>query len=76
MSRLMHWASQLALVEKNLPANVGDIRNTSSILESGRSPEIGHGNPRQCSCLENPMDTGPNGLQSIGHKEFYMSETT
>ena len=25
---------------------------------SGRSPEGGHGNPLQCSCLENPMDRG------------------
>ena len=24
----------------------------------GRSPEEGHGNPCQYSCLENPMDTG------------------
>ena len=24
----------------------------------GRSPGGGHGNPLQCSCLENPMDTG------------------
>ena len=25
-------------------------------------PEEGHGNPFQCSCLENPMDRGPCGL--------------
>ena len=24
----------------------------------GRSPEEWHGNPLQCSCLENPMDKG------------------
>ena len=24
----------------------------------GRSPGGGHGNPLQCSCLENPMDRG------------------
>ena len=24
----------------------------------GRSPGGGHGNPLQCSCLENPMDKG------------------
>ena len=29
------WASQVALVVKNLPANVGDIRNTSLIPGSG-----------------------------------------
>ena len=27
-----------------------------SILGSGRSPEVGNGNPLQNSCLENPMD--------------------
>ena len=40
---------------KNLAANAGD---TGSISESGRSPGGGHGNPLQCSCLENPMDRG------------------
>ena len=29
-----------------------------SIPGSGRSPGEGHGNPLQCSCLENPMDGG------------------
>ena len=29
-----------------------------SIPGSGRSPGEGHGNPHQCSCLENPMDRG------------------
>jgi len=36
-------ASQVALVVKNLPANAGDLRDTGSILGSGRSP--GKGNP-------------------------------
>ena len=40
---------------KNLAANAGD---TGSVSESGRSPGGGHGNPLQCSCLENPMDRG------------------
>ena len=43
---------------KNLPANAGDIRDTGLIPESGRSPGVGHGNPLQYSCLENPMDRG------------------
>ena len=38
-------ASQVALVVKNLPANTGDIRETGSIPESGRSPGGGCGNP-------------------------------
>ena len=50
-------ASQVALV-KNPPANTGDIKDESLIPGSGRSPGGGHGNPLQCSCLENPMDRG------------------
>ena len=41
---------------KNLPANAGDIRDTSSIPGSGRSCGGGHDNPLQNSCLENPRD--------------------
>ena len=48
----------MALVVKNLPANEGDMRDRSSIPESGRSSGGGHGNPLQYSCLENPMDRG------------------
>ena len=43
---------------KNLPASVGDLRDTGSIPRSERSPGGGHGNPPQYSCLENPMDRG------------------
>ena len=46
------------LVVKNLPADAGDIRDTGSIPGLGRSPGEGNGNPRQYSCLENPMDRG------------------
>ena len=41
---------------KESDLNVGGAGDTSSILGSGRSPGGGHGNPLQCSCLENPMD--------------------
>ena len=43
---------------KNHPASAGDIRDVGLILESGRSPGGGHGNPLQHSLLENPMDRG------------------
>ena len=43
---------------ENPAANVGDIRDTGLIPGSGRSPGGGHGNPLQCSSLENPMDRG------------------
>ena len=46
----------MALVVKNLPASVGDIKDVGSIPGSERSPGGGHGNPFQYSCLENPMD--------------------
>ena len=52
------WASQVALVAKNPPASAGDTRDVGSIPVLGRSPGGGHGNPLQCSCLENPMDRG------------------
>ena len=35
------WASQVALKVKTLPANAGNIRDTVSIPESGRSPGEG-----------------------------------
>ena len=35
--------------------NAGDL---GLIPGSGRSPQGGHGNPLQYSCLENPMDRG------------------
>ena len=40
---------------RDLPASAED---TGSILGKGRCPGGGHGNPLQCSCLENPMDRG------------------
>ena len=52
------WASQVALVIKNPPANAGDIRGKGLIPGLGRSPGGGHGNPLQYSCLENSMDRG------------------
>ena len=54
----MHGASQVVLVVKNPPANVGDIRDAGSIPGLGRSPGEGNGNPLQYSCLENLMDLG------------------
>ena len=42
-------------VMMNPPTSAGD---TSSILESGKSPGGGNGNPLQYSSLENPMDRG------------------
>ena len=40
---------------KESTSNAGDL---GSVPGLGRSPERGHGNPLQFSCLENPMDRG------------------
>ena len=45
-------------MEKNPPANAGDIRDVGSIPESGRSPGGGNDYPLQYSCLENPIGRG------------------
>ena len=52
------FASQVALVVKNPPANEGDIRDMGSTPELGRYPGEGHGNSLQYSCLENPISKG------------------
>ena len=43
---------------KNPSANAGDTRDVGLITGSGRSPEVGNGNPLQYSCLRNFMDRG------------------
>ena len=55
----------MVLAAKNLPANVGDVKDMGLIPGLGRSPGGGHGNPLQCSCLENPMERG--ARQAIVH---------
>ena len=50
------WASQVVLVVKNPRTNPGDIRDSSSIPGSGRSPGGGHDNPCQYSWLENSAE--------------------
>ena len=51
-------ASHVALVVKNPPASVGDIRIMGSLPGLGRSPGGRQGNPLQYSCPENSMDRG------------------
>ena len=51
---------------KNLPINAGDAEDAASIPGLGRSPGGGNGNLLHYSCLKNPMDRGPGGLQSMG----------
>ena len=53
----------MSIVVKNASASVVDGRDIDgrdmgSIPGLGRSPGVGNGNPRQYSCLGNPMDRG------------------
>ena len=51
-------ASQGELVVRNLPANVGDVRDPGSVSGLERSPGGEHGNSLQYSYLDNPTDRG------------------
>ena len=59
---------------KNPTANAGDVRELGLISGSERSPEEGHSNPLQYSCLENPMDRGAWGAAVHGVAELNMTE--
>ena len=52
------WASWVALVVKNPPANAGDVQDVGSIPGQEDSPGGGNGNPLQYSCLDNSMARG------------------
>ena len=43
---------------KESSCNAGATGDSGLIPGSGRSPEGGHSNPLQCSCVKNPMDRG------------------
>ena len=67
----------MALAVKNPPASAGDLRDTGSIPESGRSPGEGNDNSLQYSYLENFTDKGAG--QTTVHrvaKESDMTEET
>ena len=62
---------------KNLPASVGDVRNTGLIPGSGRFPGGGHGNTLQYSCLEDPHgQRSLAGYDPEDSKESTMAEAT
>ena len=56
-------------VEKNLPANAGDV---GSIPGSERPSREENGNPFQNSCLGNPMDRGALWAIVHGVKKSWM----
>ena len=62
---------------KNSPANAGHVRDMGSIPGLGRSPGGGHGNPLQCSYLENPHgQRSLVGYSPQGHKKSDTTEAT
>ena len=69
----MYWGFPCDSAVKNPPANTEDM---GSIPGFRRSPEKGHSNPFQYSCLENPMDRG--AWQATVHRiaELDTTETT
>ena len=50
---------------KNMPVNVGDIRDVGVVPGLERSPGEGHSNPLHYSCLENSIDRG--AWRATGH---------
>ena len=62
----------------NLPVSAGDPEDLGLIPGLEKPPGGGNGNPLQYSCLDNPMDRGACGLQSMGsqlntHTHYYLS---
>ena len=60
-----YWASQVALVVKNLPANTGEVRDVGLIPGWRRSPGGGHSNPLQWT--EEPGRLQSTGSQRVRH---------
>ena len=54
----INWASQVALVVKNPPANVGDVRDAVQVPRLGRLSGGSHGKSLQYYCLETPTGRG------------------
>ena len=59
-------ASKVVLVVKNLPANVGDIRNSGSISGLGRCPGGGMATHSSILAWRIPGSEEPGSLRSIG----------
>ena len=74
MEVFKHRASQVALVEKNLLANAGYLRDAGLIPKSGRSLGEGHDNSLQYSCLENSMVGGTCQAMVHGVTESDMAD--
>ena len=63
--KILWWASQVASVVKNRPANAGDWRDAGSIPGLGRSPEEEHSHS-SILAWRIPWTEEPGGLHSTG----------
>ena len=64
------------VVRENLPANVGDARDTGSIPGLEWSPGKGNGYPLQYSCLENPTaGCSPWGCKELNTTKWLSTAT-
>ena len=61
---------------RNPTANAEDIRDVGAIPGLGRSPGEGMATHSSILAWRIPWTEEPGGLQSIGHKEFDMTEVT
>ena len=61
---------------ENLPASAGDVGDTRFDHWVGKTPWRRDGYPVQYSCLENPVNRGASGLQSMGSRELDVTEHT
>ena len=70
------WASQVAVVVKNLPANSGDVKEMGLIPGLGRTPGGGHGNPLSTFAWTLPWTEDPGGYSLQGGKESDVTGAT
>ena len=68
-SELPRWYSG-----KESTCQCRDAKDAGLVPGLGRSPGVGNGDPLQYSCLENPINRGACGLQSMCLKESDMTE--
>ena len=71
LSFFVHWCwieSQRQSFGWSRKGSAYQIGHVGSILGSGRPPGEGSGSPLQYSCLGNPMEEEPDGLESMGSK--------
>ena len=70
------WASQVALVVKNPPANAGDVRNLGLIPGLGGSLEEEIATHSSILAWRVPWTEEPGGLQSLGSQRVDTTEAT